>query len=367
MKPVITILADEKNSIPYRPQIAKHFENVACAILLQQILYWWVKNGCKPFFKFKQPCENSLYRAGDSWMEELGFSRREFNAARDVIAAKSNDEKVFSDIGLRYWTDYNRLTWYDVNEDAMSLFLSKIYVKTKTDFTYSPKRSLGKDQNGLYVKTKTDFTYKDTETNSETTQRLPRNEKDFVDNTSPDSSQKPQNQKPQTKKIENEKMPLKASDVFNSTRHCNTQGAELYHAFMTAAQKIYAESYGVPFQPLYGENEIQALRFFSNTKNDLELLLHAYKLFLNSTGHRDAGYYVKWKHALWLFTGSSTITGDGQHWIIKAVDERRRHDRERRAQEREQGLPGKVEITPEDEKMFQEVRDELKKINNKAA
>ena len=59
-----------------------------------QLEYWFSK---KPqgFYKFLEPCNHPLYRAGDSWTEELGFSRRVFNAAFDLIGVRYKSKTAF--------------------------------------------------------------------------------------------------------------------------------------------------------------------------------------------------------------------------------------------------------------------------------
>ncbi|OJX12079.1 MAG: hypothetical protein BGO77_08005 [Caedibacter sp. 37-49] len=63
-------------------------------LLKGQLNYWFSKkpNG---FYKFLEPCNHPLYKAGDSWSEELGISRRVFNAVFDLIGIRYNSKTAF--------------------------------------------------------------------------------------------------------------------------------------------------------------------------------------------------------------------------------------------------------------------------------
>ena len=76
-----SMLANDQNIIPYRKELNAITGGVTATILLQQVSYWWKKSGSQPFYKFIQPCKHEKYHDGDSWTEELGFSRKEFLTA----------------------------------------------------------------------------------------------------------------------------------------------------------------------------------------------------------------------------------------------------------------------------------------------
>jgi len=115
------VLAGEKESIPYRPRIASFLGSINAAILLQQIIFRW--EGRK-FYKFKEPCAHELYRAGDSWTEELAFTVREFDTARAVIS-KENVTALGPLVSHK--TDIARLTWYELHESAKEWLFDKVY------------------------------------------------------------------------------------------------------------------------------------------------------------------------------------------------------------------------------------------------
>jgi hypothetical protein len=106
--------------LPYRPALVNVAGSINAAIFLSQVLYWWFKCGRRPFYKFNAACEHELYRPGDSWQEELAMGRAMFETARDQVATKvttgSSRKEILSFSPVIYWTDSNRVTWYQVNE-----------------------------------------------------------------------------------------------------------------------------------------------------------------------------------------------------------------------------------------------------------
>lgn len=136
-------LAEDSRMISYRPTFRKITGSVTAAILLQQILYRWSNNGCKPFYKYKEVCDADDYRPGDSWCEELAFSRDEFDSALKRIAQKVS-RKVPKDNNalVWYWTMQDRKTWYDLNYSALRKAAFPIYVERKSHDTKTGKAAL---------------------------------------------------------------------------------------------------------------------------------------------------------------------------------------------------------------------------------
>lgn len=108
------------NAIPYRPELRQTAGSITAAILLQQMLYWREKSGDKPFYKFKQPCQHPAYKAGDSWCEELGFTRSEFDTALKHLVSRGLVSKQVT---------RDRLTIYTVNESALVAAGKPVYLK----------------------------------------------------------------------------------------------------------------------------------------------------------------------------------------------------------------------------------------------
>jgi hypothetical protein len=112
-----------RGMIPYRPQHNEVTGSVNATLLLQQIIWHFEEAERKPFPKFRKPCQHEDYCDGESWTEELGFGKSEFDTALSRIGTKithgvSKAEmlKKTDPTGLvLYWTDHNRTTWYMVN------------------------------------------------------------------------------------------------------------------------------------------------------------------------------------------------------------------------------------------------------------
>ena len=91
------------STIPYRPVLKHLIGDVNAAILLQQIVFRFIGKGRKPFYKLAAPSTDErhpLYRPGDSWVEELGFSEDEYRQALKKIATrvrKKERSQVLSD------------------------------------------------------------------------------------------------------------------------------------------------------------------------------------------------------------------------------------------------------------------------------
>lgn len=155
---LLKIFANDQRMILYRPEWRTFTGSVTSTILLQQILYRWDKNGRKPFYKFKEPCGHDLYRPGDSWTEELGFSKKEFDSALKRIGTKVTQKEPGPTTSLvEYWTDINRITYYNINPAVLQGEIDKLYASsggpsgsTDPGFTKSPKGD-------LYVKPKRGF------------------------------------------------------------------------------------------------------------------------------------------------------------------------------------------------------------------
>ena len=85
-------MSEDKETIPYRKKLNKITGKVTATILLQQAMYWDIKKDGK-FFKFIAPCTHDWYKENDSWLEELGFTRSEFNTAIKKIGYKRGKNK----------------------------------------------------------------------------------------------------------------------------------------------------------------------------------------------------------------------------------------------------------------------------------
>lgn len=148
---LLGVISKDKDTIYCRRSFVNITDSINTAILLNQILYWWGIKGKKPFYKFRSPCTSDLYKEGDSWCEELCFKPKEFDSALDVIATKitrgmskasyegtkfpqPNEGESYAEYTKRfeatlkccvfYWTDKNRITWYEVNVELLGHFVA---------------------------------------------------------------------------------------------------------------------------------------------------------------------------------------------------------------------------------------------------
>lgn len=155
------ILAADKNIIPYRKELNAITGGVTSSILLQQISYWWIQSGRKAFYKFIEPCAHEKYSAGDSWTEELGFTRKEFITAIKRLEAAGFVSKK---------TNSSRTTTYTLHEDCLNDAMSSLYKSESKGFTKIPKGDLPKAQKGFTKSPKGDLPLL-SETTSETTHK----------------------------------------------------------------------------------------------------------------------------------------------------------------------------------------------------
>jgi hypothetical protein len=186
MNPLLTLIAEDQQLITYRPKLNKITGSVTATILLQQILFHWKGKKGIPFYKFKEPCSHERYKEGDSWEEEIGFSRKEFDTAIKKIGYKIGKNKNFKEKKKQeafvwFRTDSQRVTWYEVNEKALEKALNGIYlVTTEWGDSYRPNGALvSNDRMGRYNNTENT-----TENTTETTCTAGNVEQDsFVEKT----------------------------------------------------------------------------------------------------------------------------------------------------------------------------------------
>jgi len=136
---ILGIIADDITLVPYRPKLNKITGSVLSTVILQQVLYWWKKGGRKKFYKFKDKCDHALYSEGDSWLEELCFTRDEFDTAIKRIGfkmGKTENRIKKEEAFIIYYKDAQGVTWYDINAEYLAEKLTSLFlVKRESLFT----------------------------------------------------------------------------------------------------------------------------------------------------------------------------------------------------------------------------------------
>lgn len=79
--------------LPKKPIFILCYRN-PIAVLQHQLNYWFSKYP-DGFYKFVEPCKHALYKEGDSWTEEIGYSRPVFNKAFDTIGIRYKSKSEF--------------------------------------------------------------------------------------------------------------------------------------------------------------------------------------------------------------------------------------------------------------------------------
>ena len=80
--------------IKYNPALIAEFGSQNAALLFDRLEYWFhIKKN--EFYKFIEPCNHPCYREGDSWSEELRFSKLVFRNAFDKIGIRYISKTAF--------------------------------------------------------------------------------------------------------------------------------------------------------------------------------------------------------------------------------------------------------------------------------
>jgi hypothetical protein len=175
--------AEDQNLILYQPTYNLFTGSIKASLLLQQIYYWHTKMHGRPFYKFKQRCDDPRYNSGDSWTEELGFTVNEFNSAIKRIGVKvvqgSHKQYIYDRTLVLYWTDSSRLTEYTFNLHDFYILAGIAYkypdlLTNREKPTYLDKSGIstypGEDKMYLYLSKLRNAAYlllKNTEINAE--------------------------------------------------------------------------------------------------------------------------------------------------------------------------------------------------------
>lgn len=151
------LLANVSRAIPYYPELNSITGSVTASLLMVQLEYWFSKTSGKAFYKFLESCEHESYTLGDSWVEEIGFSKKEFKNAFSKIGITYESKKAYAAAedkfeGMYYLSYRDRvkgLTFYMRNNELIDAKLMEWSIKS--DSTETTKGALGKLPKGVYV------------------------------------------------------------------------------------------------------------------------------------------------------------------------------------------------------------------------
>ncbi|MGL4344086.1 MAG: hypothetical protein ACRCTE_02735 [Cellulosilyticaceae bacterium] len=122
---------NSQRTLIYYPELNAITGSINATLLLCQLEYWFTKTSGKPFYKFLAPCEDECYRPGDSWCEELAFSKPEFRKAFSHIGQMYKSKKAYQASGdpfagklyLSYYDRIRRRTYYLRNHSLVDTLL----------------------------------------------------------------------------------------------------------------------------------------------------------------------------------------------------------------------------------------------------
>jgi hypothetical protein len=175
---ILDVLKRDRNILIYRPELNQITGSVTATILLQQIIYRYDN---KSFYKFRAPCEHSLYKPGDSWIEELGFTIYEFDNALSKISTKvkKGDDLTKIKTPIYHWTTIDRTTYYAVNIQVLTNLLESVYVNEESAFTKEDKLDLHVNEESAFTKSNfSDLQYiTETTTENKNTSYIPQTPK----------------------------------------------------------------------------------------------------------------------------------------------------------------------------------------------
>ena len=125
-----------QNFIMIAPIVKEIAGSENSARVITRLEYWFSKyqNG---FYKFLEQCDHALCRAGDSWSDEVGLSRKTFNKAFDLIGIRYSSKTAFLKAadkfqGKMYASYYDRKTnrmYYVRNHDLVKDIFAKFFDK----------------------------------------------------------------------------------------------------------------------------------------------------------------------------------------------------------------------------------------------
>ncbi len=113
--------------------VSDHFGSNNTAIAFARLIYWF---GKKPdgFYKFKEACKHPLYKAGDSWSEDLKMTKRILDPILKRLIThhisknsyRESKDKFAGKMFCSYTERNTNRTFYFMDRDAVDQFLSSL-------------------------------------------------------------------------------------------------------------------------------------------------------------------------------------------------------------------------------------------------
>lgn len=133
MNELLNLIADDRGVISYRKELNKITGSVTATILLQQFIFRNKHSKNESFYKFIEPCNHNKYVEGDSWTEELGFTKYEFNTAYKKLESLNIVSKK---------TNRDRVTFYTLNSVVLAKLIKPLYQSKENQLTKSENTNL---------------------------------------------------------------------------------------------------------------------------------------------------------------------------------------------------------------------------------
>ncbi|MBP6098355.1 MAG: hypothetical protein KA477_00060 [Candidatus Levybacteria bacterium] len=132
----------------YEKIIKKDFGSKHAAKVINRLEYWFSKMPAG-FFKFLEPCKHYLYREGDSWTEELDFSRQVFNSVFDLIGVRyksktefmSAHDKFNGKLYASYYDRQNNQMFFIRNNQLITSYFSQLIESVKKSYTQKKQKN----------------------------------------------------------------------------------------------------------------------------------------------------------------------------------------------------------------------------------
>jgi hypothetical protein len=129
--------------VSYRPKLNAVTGSALGSIFLVRLLWRWEAQGRQPFHRFSDRApDHDQYRPGQSWCEELQWSRREFDTAVGAVSTRLPSgqgvlryyeqearQGVVPRLMVIRWQDGAHRMWWEVIEPAVGRLLAPIYLR----------------------------------------------------------------------------------------------------------------------------------------------------------------------------------------------------------------------------------------------